>query len=201
MWLILGGSTEKDYYICRGSQPKPELFWLWTWGVRPRSKHLTTLHLHLFTWWFPSIMSFVEPTGCFSQVPSQLGKIWNMDRGSWHLFCIHVPCLQREAPKKRGEGYAEPQVCQVQLSKRKNGVCWQACSPGNYRNNKQRTASGIIMMMTTKCVIHRLKRYSFMMMLTYEWWIGKHPFRDYIHLIPLPKKQCLFPYIPSGKLT
>ena len=66
-------------------------------------------------------MSFVEPTG-FSSL------IWNI-RGSWHLFCIHVPCLQREARKKREEGYAEPQMCQVQLSIKTESVV--AYLPGN----------------------------------------------------------------------
>ena len=66
---------------------------------------------------FPAkTMPFSTSWGVF-HLPSQLVDLEHISkisiRESWHLFCIHVPCLQREARKRREEGYAEPQFCQM----------------------------------------------------------------------------------------
>ena len=137
-------------FFRRASQPKPssvtDTGWIYLRTItsvvgdpnlnlgglgRPKSKHLTTLHLHLFM--LCMVCSRHESCLLLNQLDafpnSHLSSlIWNI-RGSWHLFCIHVPCLQREARKKREEGYAEPQMCQVQLSIKTESVV--AYLPGN----------------------------------------------------------------------
>ena len=102
-------------------------------------------------------MSFVEPTGCFSQLPSQLVDVEHPRVLASFLY----PCAMSP---KRGTKKERRRICRTSdvsgATFNQNGVCccllaWQ------FRNNKQkqRTTSGIIMMMNTKSVIHRRKLY------------------------------------------